>query len=110
MEFEADSALLVIDMLNDFIEEGGALLVPGARRIVPRIAEIIAEAADPDANIIFGAVIDEKARDEVRITVIATGFEAARRDEAVPAPAQERAREPVKLIDDLDIPAFLRRR
>jgi cell division protein FtsZ len=77
---------------------------------VSEAAQIVRDAADPEANIIFGAVIDEKARDEVRITVIATGFEAARRDEAVPAPAQERAREPVKLIDDLDIPAFLRRR
>jgi cell division protein FtsZ len=77
---------------------------------VSEAAQIVRDAADPEANIIFGAVIDEKARDEVRITVIATGFEAARRDEAVPAPAHERAREPVKLIDDLDIPAFLRRR
>ncbi|MFU0823964.1 cell division protein FtsZ [Clostridium sp.] len=38
-------------------------------------AEIVQEAADPDANIIFGAVIDEDLKDEIRITVIATGFE-----------------------------------
>ena len=38
-------------------------------------AEIVQEAADPDANIIFGAVIDENLKDEIRITVIATGFE-----------------------------------
>ena len=38
-------------------------------------AEIIAEAADPEANIIFGAVIDEEMKDEVRVTVIATGFD-----------------------------------
>ncbi|HHT48629.1 MAG TPA: cell division protein FtsZ [Firmicutes bacterium] len=37
-------------------------------------AAIITEAADPDANIIFGAVIDDKQGDEIRITVIATGF------------------------------------
>lgn len=37
-------------------------------------ASIITEAADPDANIIFGAVIDDKQGDEIRITVIATGF------------------------------------
>jgi cell division protein FtsZ len=36
---------------------------------------LIAEAADPDANIIFGSVIDPHAGDEVRITVIATGFQ-----------------------------------
>ncbi|MDR7482782.1 MAG: cell division protein FtsZ [Armatimonadota bacterium] len=77
---------------------------------VSEAAQIVRDAADPEANIIFGAVIDEKARDEVRITVIATGFDTARRDDEVPAPSQERAREPVKLIDDLDIPAFLRRR
>jgi cell division protein FtsZ len=38
-------------------------------------AEIVQDAADPDANIIFGAVIDEEIKDEIRITVIATGFE-----------------------------------
>src|SRR3954464_10663804 len=37
---------------------------------------LIAEAADPDANIIFGSVIDANAGDQVRITVIATGFNA----------------------------------
>jgi cell division protein FtsZ len=43
---------------------------------VNRAAEFLRQAADPDANIIFGAVIDEDMRDEVRITVIATGFDA----------------------------------
>ena len=42
---------------------------------VNEAAEIIAKAADPEANIIFGAVIDEKCDDEVRVTVIATGFD-----------------------------------
>ncbi|GKT31888.1 Tubulin-like protein FtsZ/CetZ, partial [Aduncisulcus paluster] len=42
---------------------------------VNEAAEIVAEAADPDANIIFGAVIDEALKDELRITVIATGFD-----------------------------------
>lgn len=37
-------------------------------------AEIIYEAVDPNANIIFGAVIDDRLQGEVRITVIATGF------------------------------------
>ncbi len=41
---------------------------------VHEAAEIIAEVADPDANIIFGAVIDENLQDQVRVTVIATGF------------------------------------
>lgn len=38
-------------------------------------AAIVQEAADMEANIIFGAVIDESLKDEIRITVIATGFE-----------------------------------
>ncbi len=75
---------------------------------VNEAAEIIAQAADPEANIIFGAVIDERLEDEVRVTVIATGFEqkTARR---------ERIRQDVEMKsfsggEDLDIPAFLRRR
>ncbi|MCZ7530871.1 MAG: cell division protein FtsZ [Acidimicrobiia bacterium] len=51
---------------------------------VNEAAEIIAEAAHPDANIIFGAVIDDALGDEVRLTVIAAGFErfeGERRDE-----------------------------
>ena len=43
----------------------------------PSAASLIAQAADADANIIFGAGIDETFDDEVRITVIATGFEGA---------------------------------
>lgn len=39
-------------------------------------AEIVQDASDPEANIIFGAVIDESLKDEIRITVIATGFDA----------------------------------
>ena len=38
-------------------------------------AELIQNSADPEANIIFGAVIDENLKDEILITVIATGFE-----------------------------------
>lgn len=46
---------------------------------------LIAEAADPDANIIFGSVIDPHAGDEVRITVIATGFQT--RESVQPGPS-----------------------
>ena len=48
---------------------------------------IIQSAAHEDANIIFGAVLDEKMKDEVKITVIATGFkeQAARRHDRVSA-------------------------
>ena len=42
---------------------------------VDEAAKIIAEAADPDANIIFGTTIDENLKDQIKITVIATGFD-----------------------------------
>lgn len=42
---------------------------------VDEAAKIIAEAADPDANIIFGTTIDENMKDQLKITVIATGFD-----------------------------------
>lgn len=59
-------------------------------------AEIVAREADEDANIIFGAVIDETIKDEIRITVIATGFEdvikkAAQEIKPEPAAVQEEA-------------------
>lgn len=61
-------------------------------------AEIVAKEADEDANIIFGAVIDESIKDEIRITVIATGFEdvikkqqEAKAEAAAAAAAQEEA-------------------
>lgn len=61
-------------------------------------ADIIRRAADPDANIIFGAVIDESLGDEVRITVIATGFEGGDwrpwRESGAPAPGASGARFP----------------
>jgi len=44
---------------------------------VNEAAEIIRETAHPEANIIFGAVIDEALEDEVRITVVATGFDSS---------------------------------
>ena len=43
---------------------------------VGEAARIVQEAADPDANIIFGAVVDSTLKDEIQVTVIATGFEA----------------------------------
>ncbi len=82
-------------------------------------AETIYEVVDPNANIIFGAVIDERLQGEIRITVIATGFTG----EAPPAPLPTRAASmkqpespqnpPVfdpKEKTGLDIPDFLQRR
>jgi cell division protein FtsZ len=45
---------------------------------VSEAAEIVAQSADPDANIIFGAAVDEELAEQIRITVIATGFDESR--------------------------------
>ncbi len=77
---------------------------------VNEAAEIISQAADPEANIIFGAVIDERMEDEVRVTVIATGFDqiAGRREKV--KQQEPDVLKPFSTHDELDIPAFLRRR
>lgn len=88
---------------------------------VDQAANIIAEAADADANIIFGATIDEKMVDQIKITVIATGFDETRKRLAGltrpvtasaktttdPEEKEEKEKEE-KYEEELDIPAFLR--
>jgi len=78
---------------------------------VNEAAEIIRRTADPQANIIFGAVIDPNMKDEMRITVIATGFRPAEQLEQ-PEITDRSLDFPVRTFDrdDLEIPAFLRRR
>ncbi len=82
---------------------------------VNEAASIIRETAHPDVNLIFGAVLDPSMGDEVRITVIATGFESG--EERGERQAQPRRVEVQELFnagvvdrDNIDIPAFLRRR
>lgn len=77
---------------------------------VNEAAEIIAAAADAEANIIFGAVIDENLKDEIRITVIATGFDRRASMGAVERQQEEIRRPRNFAAEDLEIPAFLRRR
>lgn len=99
---------------------------------VDEAAKIIASAADPDANIIFGATIDDTMHDQIKITVIATGFDTTRQtlkefmtptinrvmeqsqpqsastNNEPPLPQEE---PPVEEEDDTwDIPAFLRQK
>jgi cell division protein FtsZ len=80
---------------------------------VNEAAEIIASVADPDANIIFGAVIDDSLGDELKVTVIATGFEfgvaptrPGRR--ATTKPESQPEKTMVFESEELDIPVFLR--
>lgn len=63
---------------------------------VDEAAKIISAAADSDANIIFGATIDETMRDQMKITVIATGFDSARQTlrEFVAPPVQSQYNNP----------------
>jgi cell division protein FtsZ len=83
---------------------------------VNEAAEVVTSAADQNANVIFGAVIDEGHADEVRVTVIATGFGARgrrrrRRDDALeaPLPATATATEGFEVPREvLDVPSFLR--
>ena len=111
---------------------------------VNQAAAIIRETAHPDVNLIFGAVVDQNMGDEMRITVIATGFErqglarpvmrpntkqspaqapsrAQQSAHAHNAPQHQPAQQPAQKqeaefaprvynTEDLDIPAFLRRR
>jgi cell division protein FtsZ len=78
-------------------------------------AEIVQQAADPDANIIVGAVIDENLKDEIRITVIATGFENGKGEIKNTKPSVAKTEAAFTLEkekydeEDLEIPAFLRR-
>jgi cell division protein FtsZ len=76
-------------------------------------ARVIQEVADPDANIILGAVIDEELENEVKVTVIATGFDTSRSKNKVQNTQSESVTEEDFETesfsgDDLDIPAFLR--
>jgi cell division protein FtsZ len=88
---------------------------------VNEAAQVVTSAADQNANVIFGAVIDESLRDEVRVTVIATGFGPAkvRRRRRAEEPADETRRdqegereqpaERFEVTDDvLEVPSFLR--
>ncbi|MDX1778188.1 MAG: cell division protein FtsZ [Thermodesulfobacteriota bacterium] len=68
---------------------------------------LIQEEADDEANIIFGAVIDSRMDDEIRITVIATGF-GARDEQRLGELKKTAAPPPLEPVEEQDVPAFLR--
>ena len=78
----ADAAKMAINspLLETSIDgaKGILLNISGSSELgifeVNEAAQIISDAADPDANIIFGSVIDESLGDKVQVTVVATGF------------------------------------
>ena len=126
---DAAKSAIESPLLEDTINGATGILlnITGGRDLglfeVNDAAEIIHTAADSNANIIFGAVIDESMGDEIRVTVIGTGFDhkggrgrAARDETRRSADRSTRDRAPrVEKVsdleigdDDLDIPAFLK--
>ncbi|MBT5575635.1 MAG: cell division protein FtsZ [Microbacteriaceae bacterium] len=61
-------------------------------------AKLVEEAVHPDANIMFGAVIDDSLGDEVRVTVVAAGFDESQQRSAAPVPAAQ----PVSASDNVE--------
>jgi cell division protein FtsZ len=125
---EAAIAAISSPLLESSIEgaRGVVLNITGGSDLtlheVNAAAETVYEVVDPNANIIFGAVIDDKLQGEIRITVIATGFSGEmqsvpaarevprqRRPMTPPPPSPRPAPEP-RNRPELDIPEFLQRR
>lgn len=79
---------------------------------VNEAAEIISSATHPDANIIFGAVINDNLGDEIKVTVIATGFDRKKepQKEKETFTSVDKGEVPIFEHNDLDIPTFLRRK
>jgi cell division protein FtsZ len=123
----AEAAKIAISspLLEESVEGATGILlnITGGKDLglfeVNEAAEIIQNAADPDANIIFGAVIDENLGEEVRVTVIGTGFDhrpgRTPRRERPGRPVDrgprigDRERSSLEISDDdIDVPPFLR--
>src|SRR3989441_12549096 len=121
---EAARAAVSSPLLEASIEGATGILlnITGGSEIglfeVNEAAEVVTSAADQNANVIFGAVIDDSMGDEVRVTVIATGFGGGqrrrrRREIATDVPVGEaptpRPAEGFEVTDDvLEVPSFLR--
>src|ERR1700742_2288107 len=99
---EAAKAAIASPLLEESVEGATGILlnITGGRDIglfeINEAAEVVQGAADPTANIIFGSVIDENMGDEIRVTVIATGFDHGR---ARPRTAREETRDRARSRD-----------
>ncbi len=113
---EAARAAVSSPLLESSIEGATGILlnITGGPDIglfeVNEAAEVVTSAADVNANVIFGAVIDEAMGEEVRVTVIATGFGAGRRRRRASAEPQvvASAGSSEQGENGLDVPSFLR--
>ena len=117
---EAARAAISSPLLEVSVEGATGVLfnVAGARNLglheLSAAANVISEVVSPDAEIIFGTTIDPSLGDEVKVTVIATGFPMRPRAISIdgePAAAAEHhfATEPLPNPGDVELPAFLRR-
>jgi cell division protein FtsZ len=127
---EAASRAVESPLLETSVEGAQSILlsITGGRDLslweVNEAAKAVADAAHPDANIIFGAMVDENLSDEVWITVVATGYgeERPRRREREPdgvpegvdaeprvTRAPRRNRMATNRLGDIDVPEFLPR-
>jgi cell division protein FtsZ len=117
---EAARAAVSSPLLETTIEGATGILlnITGGPEIglfeVNEAAEVVTSAADQNANVIFGAVIDDAMGDEVRVTVIATGFGNGRRrrrsaEREAPLPSVPVPGGGFEVPDEaLDVPSFLR--
>ncbi len=117
---EAAKAAISSPLLEASVEgaQGVLLNISGPSDIglyeVNEACEIVANAAHPEANIIFGAVIDDSLGEQVRVTVIATGFDQSKTQEKlefdIPGTKEEQQQPSVFDSNEFEIPTFLRRR
>jgi cell division protein FtsZ len=126
---EAAKAAISSPLLEESVEGATGILlnITGGHDLglfeVNEAAEIVQSAADQNSNIIFGAVIDDSMGDEVRVTVIATGFDHrySRQSTARETTRRTRPNRDVTMDDDqrssleirddeIDIPSFLKDR
>jgi len=113
---EAARAAVSSPLLESSIEGATGILlnITGGPDIglfeVNEAAEVVTSAADVNANVIFGAVIDDAMGEEIRVTVIATGFGGGRRRRRTSAeqPVVVPSGSPEQAENGLDVPSFLR--
>jgi len=77
---------------------------------VDEAARVVSQEADPNANIIFGASINDEMKDEIQITVIATGFSLSNPETLTGDKTKDQIGNMQESGDEYDAPAFLRRK
>jgi cell division protein FtsZ len=123
---DAATAAVASPLLETSVDGAQSILlsITGGRDLslweVNEAAKAVAEAAHPEANIIFGAMVDERLEGEVWITVVATGYgdQSRRRRDRTTIPDEvdreprvtRRERVSTNALGDLDVPEFMPRR